>query len=87
MLPLLTDKCKNVIGFKAESELSRPELIAKAKSRMDQYGLTAIVANDIDVAGRSATSVILINKDGETDISGTKSKVSDALMDYCASIL
>ena len=87
VLPILKKKCKNVIGFKAESELSRADLIARAKNRMEQYGLTAIVANDIDVAGRSATSVILITKDGETDISGPKSKVSDALMDYCASIL
>ena len=60
------------------------DLIAKARGRMEAYDLNAIVANDIDAAGRSATSVILITANSETEISGTKSKVSDAIMDYCA---
>ena len=87
VLPILKEKCPLVIGFKAESELSRAELVKKAKNRMEQYDLNAIVANDIDTAGRSATTVILITKDRETDISGPKTKVADAILDYCVSIL
>ena len=79
--PLPGDK---VIGFKAESGMSKQDLIKKARGRMDAYDLDAIVANDIDAAGRSATSVILITANNEVEISGTKSKVSDAIMDYCA---
>ena len=66
--------------------MSKQDLIAKARGRMDMYDLNAIVANDIDAAGRSATSVILITANGEKEISGPKSKVSDAIMDYCAGL-
>ncbi|MBR1973931.1 MAG: bifunctional phosphopantothenoylcysteine decarboxylase/phosphopantothenate--cysteine ligase CoaBC, partial [Candidatus Methanomethylophilaceae archaeon] len=84
VLPIIREKCDKVIGFKAESGMSKQDLIAKARGRMEAYDLNAIVANDIDAAGRSATSVILITANSETEISGTKSKVSDAIMDYCA---
>ena len=86
VLPLIREKCDKVIGFKAESGMSKQNLIAKARGRMDMYDLDAIVANDIDAAGRSATSVILITANGEKEISGPKSKVSDAIMDYCAGL-
>ena len=84
VLPLIREKCDKVIGFKAESGMSKYDLIAKARGRMEAYDLNAIIANDIDAAGRSATSVILITANNEVEISGTKSKVSDAIMDYCA---
>ena len=84
VLPYIRERCEKVIGFKAESGMSKHDLIAKARARMDMYDLNAIVANDIDAAGRSATSVILITANGETEISGPKSKVSDAIMDYCS---
>ncbi len=87
VLPHIREKCSLVIGFKAESELSRAELIKRAKVRMEEYDLNAVIANDIDVAGKSATTVILITKDSETDISGTKTKVANSIMDYCSSIL
>lgn len=83
VLPLIRKKCDTVIGFKAEAGLTRPELIAKARSRLVAHGLTAIAANDVDVAGKSSTSVILVTKDTETDISGKKTKVSDAILDFC----
>ena len=87
VLPLIRKKCDFVIGFKAESNLKRAELIERARSRLIANDLTAVVANDIDVAGRSATSVIIVSKDKEIDISGLKSKVANSLLDYCASIL
>lgn len=84
VLPYIRERCDKVIGFKAESGMSKADLIAKARGRMEMYDLNAIVANDIDAAGRSATSVILITANGETEISGPKSKVSDSIMDYCS---
>ncbi|MBQ2762953.1 MAG: bifunctional phosphopantothenoylcysteine decarboxylase/phosphopantothenate--cysteine ligase CoaBC, partial [Candidatus Methanomethylophilaceae archaeon] len=87
VLPSIRKKCNLVIGFKAESGLSREDLIARAKKRMEEYDLNAVIANDIDVAGRSATSVILVTKDKEVDISGLKTKVANSIMDYCSSIL
>jgi phosphopantothenoylcysteine decarboxylase/phosphopantothenate--cysteine ligase len=83
VLPLIRKKCDTVIGFKAEAGLSRADLIAKARSRLEAYDLAAVVANDVDVAGKSSTTVILVTKNRETDISGKKTKVSDAILDYC----
>ena len=86
VLPLIRKKCKTVIGFKAEAGLSRSELIAKARSRLEAYDLAAVVANDVDVAGKSSTAVILVTKNSETDITGKKTKVSDAILDYCVGL-
>ena len=86
VLPLIRKKCKVVIGFKAESGLSRADLIAKARSRLEAYDLAAVVANDVDVAGKSSAHVILVTKNSETDITGKKTKVSDAILDYCVGL-
>ena len=86
VLPLIRKKCDVVIGFKAESGLSRADLIAKARSRLEAYDLAAVVANDVDVAGKSSTTVILVTKNRESDISGKKTKVSDAILDYCINL-
>jgi len=87
VLPAIRSKCKKVIGFKAESGLDRDSLIAKAKDRMDEYGLSAMVANDIDVAGRTSANVIIITADSAKDISGTKANVADSILDVCAELL
>ena len=87
VLPYIRERCDKVIGFKAESGMSKSDLIAKARARMEMYDLTAIVANDIDAAGRSATSVILITGDSEKEISGPKGKVADSIMDFCSGLL
>lgn len=86
VLPLLSKKCKHVIGFKAESGLSEDELIRKAKSRMDEYGLYAIVANDIDSAGKTSSSAIIITSDGNSNITGPKDNIADSILDQCSRI-
>jgi len=87
ILPLLRKECRNVIGFKAESGLSLMELEEKARARMKEYDLRAVIANDIDDAGRSTSSVILVTKDSSKNITGTKVEVSDEILNYCAEIL
>ena len=81
ILPLVRGKCKKVIGFKAESGLSREKLVARAASRMKGYGLTAVVADDTSVAGKNEMSAIIVTPGGEQDVSGTKIAVSDAVLD------
>ena len=76
-----------VIGFKAESGLTRQELTEKARSRLEMYNLAAVVANDIDVVGRKSSSAILVTRTEAKDISGTKAEVSDAILDYCVKML
>ena len=86
VLPLLSKRCKYVIGFKAESGLSEDELVKKAKSRMDEYGLYAIVANDIDSAGKTSSSAIIITSDGNSNITGPKDNIADSILDQCSRI-
>lgn len=83
VLPLIRERCPVVIGFKAESGLTRQELVARARARLELYGLSAVVANDIDVVGKTSSSSILVTEDGDRGISGTKAEVSDAILDFC----
>ncbi|MDR0309328.1 MAG: bifunctional phosphopantothenoylcysteine decarboxylase/phosphopantothenate--cysteine ligase CoaBC [Candidatus Methanoplasma sp.] len=86
VLPLVRKKCANVIGFKAESGFGLAELERRARCRMKEYDLKAVVANDIDVAGRSTSSVILVTEKPSKNITGTKIEVSDEILNYCAEI-
>ena len=83
VLPLIRTRCDVVIGFKAESGLTRTALAERARSRLEMYNLAAVVANDIDVVGRKSSAAILVTRDDAVDISGTKAEVSDAILDYC----
>jgi len=87
VLPAIRAKCRKVIGFKAESGLDRDTLIAKAKGRLEAYDLAAIVANDIDVSGKTTSNAVIVTKDSAKDVSGTKDNVADAILDVCAEIL
>ncbi|MCQ2056508.1 MAG: bifunctional phosphopantothenoylcysteine decarboxylase/phosphopantothenate--cysteine ligase CoaBC [archaeon] len=83
ILPLICKKCKNVIGFKAESKLTNDELVNKSKLKINEYGLSAIVANDISSVGKISTSVIIVTKSFSKNISGTKANIANAIMDFC----
>jgi phosphopantothenoylcysteine decarboxylase/phosphopantothenate--cysteine ligase len=87
VLPMIRKKCRNVIGFKAESGLSLVDLEKKARGRMAEYDLRAVVANDIDDAGRSTSSAILVTGESSRNITGTKIEVSDEILNYCAEII
>jgi phosphopantothenoylcysteine decarboxylase/phosphopantothenate--cysteine ligase len=84
---MIRSKCRTVIGFKAESGLSREDLVKRAKARMESYGLSAVVANDLDAVGMKTSSAVLITPDSVTDITGTKPEVSDAILDLCLRLL
>ena len=83
VLPLICKKCQHVIGFKAEAGLSHDELVKRARSRIDMYGLKAVIANDIDSAGKSSTSVIIVTKEKQKDITGPKENIADSILDLC----
>lgn len=82
VLPLLRGKCSKVIGFKAESGLSEADLVARARKRLTEYNLSAVVANDIDAAGKTSASMLLVTDDGVTDISGSKTASSDGILNF-----
>jgi phosphopantothenoylcysteine decarboxylase/phosphopantothenate--cysteine ligase len=82
VLPLLREKCAKVIGYKAESGLSRDALIAKARDRLDRFDLSAVIANDIDSAGKTSANVLLVTKEKATDITGSKHAISEVILNY-----
>jgi len=86
VLPAIRKKCKNVIGFKAESGPDRDSLTDRARARMEMYDLAAVVANDTDAAGKTSSDAIIVTKDGSKDISGTKANVADSILDICAEL-
>ncbi|MBO5668942.1 MAG: bifunctional phosphopantothenoylcysteine decarboxylase/phosphopantothenate--cysteine ligase CoaBC, partial [Candidatus Methanomethylophilaceae archaeon] len=83
VLPRIREVCDTVIGFKAESGLSHEELEERARSRLEKYDLSAVVANDIDVVGLKTSSALLVTRDSCKDVSGTKAEISDAILDFC----
>ncbi|MCQ2079181.1 MAG: bifunctional phosphopantothenoylcysteine decarboxylase/phosphopantothenate--cysteine ligase CoaBC [archaeon] len=82
VLPLLRERCPKVIGYKAESKLSRDDLIKKARGRLEQYDLSAVIANDIDSAGKTSASMHLVTREKVTDISGSKPAISDVILNF-----
>lgn len=84
VLPLICERCPKVIGFKAESGLTESELIDRARDRLQSYGLYAIVANDIDSAGKTSTSAIIVTADSHRNITGTKENIADSILDRCS---
>ncbi|MDR3283383.1 MAG: bifunctional phosphopantothenoylcysteine decarboxylase/phosphopantothenate--cysteine ligase CoaBC [Candidatus Methanoplasma sp.] len=87
VLPMICKRCDNVIGFKAESGLNPSDLERKARGRLLEYGLKAVVANDIDDAGRETSAAILVTRDKAKNITGTKADVSDEILNFCAEII
>ena len=81
ILPMITSRCKTVLGFKAESGLTEEQLIERARSRLVQYGLYAVVANDIDSAGKDEISVIMVREDFEDVITGSKEEIAVEILD------
>ncbi|MGI6471969.1 MAG: bifunctional phosphopantothenoylcysteine decarboxylase/phosphopantothenate--cysteine ligase CoaBC [Candidatus Methanomethylophilaceae archaeon] len=84
VLPLIREKCDRVIGFKAESGFTDEELVARARLRLEEYDLYAVVANDIDAAGKSSSAALLVTADDYIDISGSKIRISDCILDFCS---
>ncbi len=87
LLPEISKRCSFVVGFKAESGLSEEQLVAKARSRLESYGLSAVVANDISAAGKEGSSAIFVTKDSADRIEGSKDEVAEAVLDRIAGML
>ncbi|MGI6008664.1 MAG: bifunctional phosphopantothenoylcysteine decarboxylase/phosphopantothenate--cysteine ligase CoaBC [Methanomethylophilus sp.] len=84
VLPMIRKKCDFVIGYKAESGLTREQLVKKARGRLEEYDLKACVANDVDSAGKTSASMILVTEDDAVDITGPKSAISDSILNFVA---
>ncbi len=82
VLPLIRKKCDKVIGFKAESGLSERALVERARTRLNNYDLTAVIANDVDSAGKTSASMLLVTRDSVQNISGPKPVISNGILNF-----
>jgi len=79
----LRDRYKGfLVGFKAESNISRDELIKRARERMKEYELDIIVANLIEDVKENDTKAIIIFSDEEIEeFSGKKEDLARRIVE------
>ncbi len=71
-----------LVGFKLEAGASGPQLLERAKARMKEERLDAIVANTVESMGGEETSLHVIREGRDTvDLKGKKTQVAGALLD------
>jgi phosphopantothenoylcysteine decarboxylase/phosphopantothenate--cysteine ligase len=77
-----THKRSFIVGYKAESGLTKKQLTDKAYKRMKELKIDAIVANDLKNVTELTNRVIFIDKKKRTkDYSGKKSELATGIMD------
>jgi len=86
-LPLMRDRCRLLVAFKAESGASDEELVDRARQRMDQQGSQLTVANDISNAGKEEGRILLVTAEDSREVSGDKRDLAEAIIDACVDML
>jgi len=81
VLPLICGRCGFVIGFKAESGNDPDKLEGMARCRMREYGLGAMVANDISSAGAGRSSALILTNGSTEAFEGPKSALASRILD------
>ncbi|MEM2944380.1 MAG: bifunctional phosphopantothenoylcysteine decarboxylase/phosphopantothenate--cysteine ligase CoaBC [Methanomassiliicoccales archaeon] len=81
VLKLISEKNCMLIGYKAESGIDTEELVSRARSRMIEFGLDAIVANDLRKVSPNHTEVAIITKQKVCIAAGSKREVAHRILD------
>ena len=75
----------DIIGFKAEANVSRDELLKSARNLMDRYGLVMVVANDVGISGMGTedNTVYLLESSGIVTgpMTGNKQVIAGSILD------
>lgn len=82
--PKLIDsmKAKMMVGFKAQAKVSDEELMAESMRLLKRARCTFVVANKMEKVKPGRTSVIIVGKDGDSElVEGTKQQVADRIID------
>jgi len=88
VLPLLRPRTKVLVGFKAEVGVSPAVLSKRAVSRLKEYGLDIVVANDLQDVGQASTKAVIITAEGRRrKHEGTKRGLADAVLDEVVKVL
>ncbi len=82
ILGLLRKKGRRLVGFKAETGISRKELEKRAGERMRQHGLDMIVANLLENVGGDSTEATILRPGKKTAaFKGLKSALAERIFD------
>lgn len=77
-----------IIGFKAETGVTKDELIERARESMGRYNLAAVVANDVSSGGMGTEeNEIYIIDGGVRHVGGTKSLIAQEIMNKVEAML
>lgn len=66
-----------LVGFAAESE----NMLENARKKLESKNLDFISANDLQVAGKAETEIVLISEKSSAKLSGTKFEVAHQILD------
>ncbi|MFQ6119191.1 MAG: phosphopantothenoylcysteine decarboxylase, partial [Methanosarcinales archaeon] len=84
LIKVVREKYPNlkIIGFKAETNVSKEELIKRAKNAMIKYQLDLMVANDVGGGGiGTEDNEVYIIGDQIDHVKGSKKKIAIAILD------
>ncbi len=76
----LVDGERTVVGFKAESDVSEEDLVARAIRRLEEHELDAIVANDLGDVAPGRTQVLVVTGSGDVALGGSKRSVAEGIL-------
>jgi phosphopantothenoylcysteine decarboxylase/phosphopantothenate--cysteine ligase len=77
-----------IIGFKAETGLTKDELIKRANESMESTNLAMVIANDVASSGMGTyENDVYIIDDEITHVSGTKHMIAEKIFDRIETIL
>ncbi len=77
-----------IIGFKAETGVTRDELVKRARKSMKESGLSMVVANDVSKGGMGTdTNDVYLIDDAVKRVSGTKRQIAIEIMDKVEALL
>ena len=79
-----------IVGFKAETNVARDELLRRAAESMQSNSLDLVVANDVGSGGMgtSENSVIILDREGRTvAVQGRKSLIARGIIDALVEVL
>lgn len=83
VLELLRDSFKQTIlvGYKAEADVTKKQLVDRATARMKELKLDAIVANNLNHVSEDSNKVVFISKKGQDEYIGLKSEIATGVWD------
>jgi phosphopantothenoylcysteine decarboxylase/phosphopantothenate--cysteine ligase len=76
-----------LVGFKAEIDIPKEELLNRAKKRMQDIGLDLIVANDVSKTTADENCVYIIGTDAKNEeVSAGKAEIAERILDRIVSL-